>query len=787
MVKTVMRFGAVMIAAAGLLQPVAAQSQGIKAVRPMNIMRDAGHLIYYKDGKRIATSEFRWNEDGSFYRKALVFLEDQHYQTELRINVDAESRWNYVTLDTPNGRIEIDRSGTLVAMTVQGEMSTADIPLGSIILEDGSPALMSQAVVAYDAKKGGKQKFPVFFAPGAVIDSKLEYLRSFERVVGGRIVTFREFRYMLPPVYPVELIVDDANRVCLARYPTQQGLFVRDGYDVLNVSHESEELISQPRHTVRLDRDVAVAMADGVELATDIYRPAVDGAFPVILVRTPHGKYLIEEQARYFARRGYAVAVQDVRGRSVSPGRWEPFVHEAADGHDTIEWLAAQEWSDGSVGMIGGSYLAWVQWAAASRKPPQLKALIPVSSLPEPFRLFPYRNGVLSPVAALAWSASMHEDLPAGLWGLDWQGTRRPVDTAGIGRLPLVELDRAVLGVELPEWREWTAHPSHDRHWKSLGYLDALAGTDLPVLHVAGWFDGSGAGSISNFAGLTARGAANQKLIVGPWEHGALDSRSEADGTNWGRGSVVDLQTVYLRWMDRWLKGIENGIEEEPAVSLFVTGANDWLRGATYPLEGTRITKLYLAGGADTEEAVGQGVLDFEAPAAAGSTPDRFSYDPGDPTPDELEGRRDLLVYSTPPLTEPLTLAGPVSAVLHAASSARDTDWVVRLDKLDEKGSSVPVAEGIVRARLHRSTSKPKRLKPGRVYEYRIDMGHAAMTVNRDERLRLVVSSALFPAYARNLNTGGSNETGTEFVTAEQTVYHDEEHPSHLLLPVASD
>jgi len=239
--------------------------------------------------------------------------------------------------------------------------------------------------------------------------------------------------------------------------------------------------------------------------------------------------------------------------------------------------------------------------------------------------------------------------------------------------------------------------------------------------------------------------------------------------------------------LDRWLKNTENGIDKEPLVSLFVMGTNDWLHGNAYPLAGTKMTKFYLASKGDAHTHDGKGWLTTELPTENGSTPDIYTYDPGDPTPADPEERKDILIYKTQPMTEPLTIAGPMSAVLYASSSAKDTDWILRLAKSDRKGKALLLGTGIIRARYRESFSEPKLLEPNKLYEYHLDMWHTGVTVDEGERLVLVVSSALFPKFSRNLNTGGHNETETNYVSAKQTIYHEKDYPSHILLPVIPD
>ncbi len=749
------------------------------AVRSMRVVEDRGTFTYYNNEEEIGTSTSVWKGDGTFENEALIVMMGQRLESSVKVEVDEEGHWTTIEMQSLRGPVRFTRTGAKVEVEHAGKKDSLELKPGTVLMEDMSPALMSQAIAAYDHDAGGVQSLPTLFLPGLLLDGTLEYLETFERFVDDKHQVFRRYLYNLPGVYSIRVVVDEAGRVCYAEYPEQHGVFTREGYDTLAVAKKADALLSKAEYEVVLEKNVGVPMRDGIELATDVYRPDAEGEFPVILVRTPYKKEMGDLQARFYGRRGYVFAIQDVRGRFASPGEWKPFRHEADDGFDAIEWLAEREWSNGKVGMIGASYLGWVQFFAASRKPPHLVTMIPNVAPPEPYFNFPYEAGGFFLAGALTWTMIVENEATADLSGLSFEGALGVLEDDKIESLPVIDLDKAFLGREVPYWREWLAHSSLDDYWRKLDFIEAMKGLDIPVYHQSGWFDGDGIGSKLNYLGLAGNGYENQKLVLGPWGHRDTDTRSGPHGIDFGPKAIIDLQTSYLRWMDRWLKGIENGIDEEPAVSLFVMGTNDWLEGETYPLEGTVMTPYYLSGG----EGDG-GILTTEVPTGEAATPDEYAYDPGDPTPANPEGRKDLLVYTTPPATEPLTIAGPVSVVLHASSSAKDTDWFVRFAKRRKDGNPAYLGRGLIRARYRESFSEPKLLEPDEIYEYHIDLWQTGMRIDEGEQLIVVVSSALFPVFSRNLNTGGHNETETEFVTAHQIIYHDDEHPSHVLLPV---
>jgi putative CocE/NonD family hydrolase len=775
--------------------------------------RDSGTFHLYKDEEALVRITFTWKDDGSFENNSVLEFAGQKVSMRTTITPDKEGYWTRIEGSSRIGPFHLGRAADKVKQTLGKKTESFALKAGAVLFDDFAPALMSQWLRSYDAKKGGKQTLPAVIIPGALLDATIERKDTVERSVAGKDLKLTRYLLTLATV-DITVWADAAGKVYLADVPSQSAAFVREGYEALRKAERVEPLLSRPEFAVKAESNVRVAMRDGVKLATDVYRPDAPGKHPGILIRTPYKKEMSELTGKYYARRGFAVAIQDCRGRFASEGVWVPFVHEGKDGYDSVEWLAGQPWCSGKVGMIGGSYLGWVQWWAAAERPPHLVTIIPNVSPPDPFYNIPYEYGAFFLMGAIWWAEVLETQATADISGEKIIGMlKKPRDAKYqelLRRLPVIDLDKAILGKENPSWRKWIEHPSEDAYWQKINFLSRLERVRLPVFHQSGWFDGDGIGSKLNYARMSALGHPHQKLILGPWGHTDTATRMQG-GHDFGPQALRDLPRDYLRWFDYWLKGIDNGVLKEPLVSIFVMNSNRWLHGPKYPLPQTRFEKWYLAGGGKANTSLGDGKLVREPPGKD-APPDRYRYDPADPTPnpDLLGGleketaeadkgkkpadrdrreertrkRRDLLVYVSEPLAEPYTFAGPVSAVLYAASSARDTDWFMRLMTVDPKGKVFVLGEGKIRARFRRSMAKPELLEPGKVYEYALDLWQTGITVPKGHRLRVEVASASFPVFSRNLNTGGHNEKETRFVTAEQTVYHDAQYPSHVLLPM---
>jgi uncharacterized protein len=552
---------------------------------------------------------------------------------------------------------------------------------------------------------------------------------------------------------------------------------------------------AQGSFKVRMEFNIRMPMRDGVTLATDIYRPDAPGRFPVILTRTPYGRSTKQSGAfgLLFAKHGFVYVVQDTRGRYDSDGGFHPRFHEVADGDDSIEWVARQAWSSGSVGTFGASYSAWNQWQQAPTAGDHLKAMISIVTLPDPFLNVPYQNGAFL-TSWIEWMLMMSTRTNQDLSMYDLPTLYR--------HLPLSTIDQAA-GRNVPWWKDFTAHNSFDSYWKPIAYMDKYASIKVPVLHVDGWFDDDLIGSLTNFPGMEAHGGTpearrGQRLIIGPWVHHVNTDQKLAD-TDFGPQSLIDLNSVYLQWFDCYLKNI--GCKElaaEPPVKVFEMGANRWREEKDWPLPQAKVEPFYFSGKGRANTVHGDGVLTRTVPKD--EAPDHFTYDPENPVPTiylpgaspfgttedqrPVESRPDVLVYTSVPLDEPVQVTGPIKVKLWAASSAPDTDWTAKLIDVHPDGYAQRLIENVLRARYRESFEKPSLLQPGKTYEYEINLWATSNLFKKGHRIRVEISSSNFPRYSRNLNTGKSNETTTEMQVAKQTIYHDSAHPSSILLPI---
>lgn len=552
---------------------------------------------------------------------------------------------------------------------------------------------------------------------------------------------------------------------------------------------------SQPLQ-VRLD--VKVPMRDGTLLSTDIYLPNTGGPFPALLLRTIYDNQRDRgfQWVGRFVGSGYAVVMQDCRGRHDSDGAWEPYVHEAADGYDTQEWVGAQPWCDGNIGTFGHSYIGFTQTQPARLRSRYLKGIMPSASQQDNYGHF-YVDGALQLHVALNFinmaGRTMQRE-SRGLMSSEELYSRLPLESA---------IDDTV---DLPFYREAIRHHTFDDFWKRYSLRDRYGEMETPAYFVTGWYDNLLHETFKLYQGWSSRARTPEarklsRLLVGPWHHGNFGS-SEPFGTiGFGEASGLDIGGEHLRWYDRRLKGLHNGIDDEPPIRIFVMGENAWRTEREWPLARARQARHYLhsRGGASTFD--GDGRLSAEPPED--EEPDRFRYDPRDPVttlggqtlavPTTMSGpwdrrpverRSDVLVYTSEPLSHDVEVSGPVTLTLYASSSAPDTDFTGTLVDVRPDGNAIIICEGILRARFRESIERPVLMAPGTAYELRIDMWETSNVFKTGHRIRLEVSSSNFPRFDRNLNTGRRPGRDAEMAVAEQTVYHDARRPSHLMLPV---
>jgi len=578
---------------------------------------------------------------------------------------------------------------------------------------------------------------------------------------------------------------------------------------------------SELKYELTERRGVLVPMRDGVKLSVDIYAPNSSEKLPTILSITPYGKGDFTAHpavdARWFAKRGYVFVAVDSRGRYDSEGTWDPFdARHKADGYDLVEWIAHQPWSSGKVGMIGGSYGGWTQWWTASAVPPHLAAIVPLVAPADAFDDNPYRNGVLIGNWLPNWAAMMS--------GRTNQSGGKPEGYAGwstedFKHTPYIDIN-AYRGIESAPWfTEWyRQNKSTDPYWKGIAYQgeEHYSKMTVPSLSVTGWFDAVHPGSPMNYMGMKRFGATAEarrpSLIIGPWVHG-INKQRVVSGIDYGREATIDLEGYTARWLDHFLKGIDNGVEKDPPVYVFVMGENKWHAEQDWPLPQTKLTKYYFASDGRANSLKGDGVLTTWLPR--GDKSDTYTYDPRNPTLDpsnpstsnhdeSFDGAVDtrlsaigdeVLVYQTPPLESSVEVTGPIEAKLYAATSARDTDWMVRLVDVQPDGRALLLADGAMRARNRDPANEGRfnaaqlsTIEPGKVYQYTIRFWRGTGNLfQQGHRIRVEISSSWYPYFLPNLNTGADNlamVSMSEAVVAQQTVRHGSKYPSHILLPV---
>jgi len=535
---------------------------------------------------------------------------------------------------------------------------------------------------------------------------------------------------------------------------------------------------------------LVVPMRDGVRLAADLFLPTSTSRWPTVLIRTPYSRKSPASQSyRYFARRGYAVVIEDVRGRFASQGKFGNIVQEGADGNDTINWISGQPWSNGRVVMAGGSYLGLVQWWAALEDNPHLAAISPVCSGDDEYTDRYYSTGgALKLGHRLSW---LSENLTPP------SGVPAPFSSY-IRHLPLKSADIAATGLPQPLWRSAIGHPSFDDYWKALSVREKIRRVNVPTLSFGGWFDNYAQSDLDAFSRLALQHKPVETWI-GPWSHNPAYRFPTHD---FGPQARIGIRTLEADWFDRWVKKNAAVPLAGPLLHIFVMGPDVWREEHEWPLARTHYTPLYLESEGRANSLAGDGTLRWQP--VSRSKNDTFTYDPKDPTPTiggaicceprilppgpldqtAVETRKDVLVYTSAPLAEDLEVTGPVRTILYVATSANDTDFTAKIVDVEPGGRPLSVTDGIQRLRYRLSLDKPIFVKQNQAYQISVDAGVTSHVFASGHRIRLEVSSSNFPRFDRNMNTTAPNGDQGKPIKARQTLFHEKGYPSAIILPV---
>jgi putative CocE/NonD family hydrolase len=554
-------------------------------------------------------------------------------------------------------------------------------------------------------------------------------------------------------------------------------------------------------HNITVERDVAVEMRDGKRLFADVYRPAAPGRYPALLMRTPYDKsQAVSAFVIGAVKRGYVVALQDVRGQFRSEGSFNPYLQEITDGHETIEWLAAQPYVDGKVGTFGLSYPGAVQWMTAPTRPPHLAAMVPAMTFANA-RHFTYHGGVfVSPILNWFMQRQVKARREQGLPYASLEEIRQVVAEKRHDWLMFLPLRDLPVMRPFPVWRDWVDHADDGPYWAPYDIEAQHPKVQVPAFNVTGWHDDDYGqpGAIRNFIGMRQRGGSDaarrgQRLLIGPWSHGVptLD-KTTFGGVDFGPNAGFDYSEALLRYFDYWLKGIDNGFGTEPPVKYFVMGDNVWRQEQDWPPPSTRHLDLRLVDG---------GKLAWDAPPAVSST--SYVYDPVNPIrlpgdgliyaggsglPDWriVTARRDVAVFTSDPLERDMEITGQILARVWFSSTAPDTDVSMRLLDVAPDGAvrNFTVAPGMLRTR-YRSTEReqsPAPLTPGRPVELEISLGYTSYVVRAGHRLQVYAGGSVYPYV--HLNTWERFESWSQARPATHTIHFGARYPSRVVVPV---
>jgi len=532
-----------------------------------------------------------------------------------------------------------------------------------------------------------------------------------------------------------------------------------------------------------------IPMRDGIKLAANVFRPSGGSRYPTILVRTPYDKGReISRGHRFYVEHGYAVVVQDVRGKFESDGVFSPLHQEPQDGDDTLNWIARQPWSNAKIGMVGGSYLGIVQWKAALTGNPYLKCIFPVVSGYDDYRdRFYSTGGAMKLGNRLLWMSG----------NMRAHGFRPPDFNLFVKAVPVKDADREATGHRVAMFQEAVEHPAYDDYWRRISTRERLADVKVPVFSVGGWYDNFVQSDLEAFSTLRGLGRTAHTLI-GPWAH---NMSIPIETLDFGPDRFAPIQTIQLEWFDHWLKDVPFRTHPAP-LRVFVMGINKWRDEQSWPpVRATPVT-YYLRSEKGANGVGGDGALALRR--GRKKSHDRFVYDPAHPVPttggntccnpkqfawgpmdqQQVEKRHDVLVYTSGVLARDIEVTGPVKVNLHVSTTAPDTDFTAKLVDVYPDGRAINLTDGILRLRYREGLDRTTMAEPAKVYAITIDAGVTSNVFKAGHRIRLEISSSNFPRFDRNMNTGRPNSFESKGKVAIQSVHHGHSYSSQLILPV---
>jgi putative CocE/NonD family hydrolase len=567
----------------------------------------------------------------------------------------------------------------------------------------------------------------------------------------------------------------------------------------------AQTAVSSAPANFRVEKNVAVTMRDGVVLRADVLRPQQEGRFPVLVYRTPYGKEAALKEYSTFqnaVERGYAVVVQDVRGRYASDGEFRPYQNEGRDGYDTIEWAARQPWSTGAIGTFGLSYPGAVQWLAAVENPPHLRAMVPAMTFSTPQNFF--YSGGLWDMSWIDWiwdniapDVRVKKNLPGPKTYDEAIAAWRQTGSKMQQTLPL--LDLAELKDVAPYYYDWLQHPPDDAWWDWCELRNKYRNVHAAALNLSGWYDDNYGpeGATTNFAGLLKLRASQKNpqshLLIGPWVHGVTSTAKTKSGEReFGPSAAIDYDEVVLRWMDHFLRGINSEENREKPVRYFIMGENHWRDADAWP-PAAQSTPYYLSPSADGRVQK----LSLDSPRQKQEY-SSFVSDPANPVInaydtsgahdyEKLSSRSDLLTFDSAPLDHDIEVTGPIHARIYLSCNCRDTDlWVRLLDVAPDGTAFNLMSPGLDALRASYRDLKHGRqlLAPGRVYELHLDNLITSNIFQKGHKIRVQISASFFPNFSHNLHTGELESVSAKMQKANIRIYHDSDHPSQVILPV---
>lgn len=745
---------------------------------------DSGSYFFYVNKIKVGYSKFSISKLETLV-ESFISINGVENKSYLSIE-NSNNKWDHAHY-VNNGRvIQLENLENSVQIVSNSDTTLLKTIGNELPIEDMSPILYHNLLNNYYDNPLKNNSFNLVMIPGLKITGNLIYKGERKINIKEETLIGEYFSLQLPPIYTLNLTVLD-KKIIRIGYPAQNADFILSGFeDLLNIASVTNK--PNDLHNISITNNFKLKTSSDIFLSCDIYEPKEPGKYPTVLMRTPYNKAHGESIGTYFAQRGIVFVSQDVRGRNQSTGIWNPFENEKEDGSETLNWILEQPWSNGQIGLYGQSYCALAAWHLASKQHEKINSIVSIASPSDPFSNMPYENGFFSLISNLSW-VEILERQPDNSLSNTLDSPTSTFQYQDLLKTPIIDLDEKILKKNIKYWDHWIQNKENNTYWENKHFLEHLTNSNLPVLHISGWFDNNLKGTINNYNYLKSNGNQNQQLIVGPWNHLNIGERYDQNGRDLGEMAQVDIVNKSYSFFNQCFDAELISELKKSEVLQFVLHEKTWIRSEDPLLPKCRVKKFFLGESSSKFSMNSPGVLQANNAKSAKVDFTQFKSNSNNPNPGSLYNRNDQAVFVTEPFIEDCYISGPIEIKLFANSNQFESDWIVRFFIMDSSNNIkfLSLFPGAIRSNSIDSNKSSLLSKEDQILEYNLATTQITASIKKYEKILVVISSSLFPRYDLNLQKNRDRKNLKLGNITKQRIYFGGKYSSHIRVPIIND